>query len=622
MRLAYVLTISTGLLLISIIDIQYYRFLRYTFYTMERISSQIYSVDQQRLETQRFITELLVQTISKKPGPKSASSLIEFNYAPLITSSNRSIFLRWAELENFIRLQDKILKISAETQNKLIAYESGTTSLTDLTQSIQKLDEFQLSYQQQLIELNKFFSELDSREVFQVIFTNILILAALFTIIFLLNQRQHRSSLATQKALNETLEDKNEKLKRSQRQLASILEDVKIEKERFLNIAFENEQLVKLVQYKREQLQLIIERAPNALIMVDESGKIVVANAQAEQLFGYQNRTLIGLTIETLVPDSIRSNHPTLRHNYLTKPSARAMGAGRDLTARHRDGHEIPVEIGLNPISMNNSQFVITSIVDLTERRKSQKLLENINKALSRRNEEMEQFVYTVSHDLKSPLVTIGSFTEKLKKELAPQLTTRQHHKLERILINVTHMEKLLADLLQLSKVIRQDVERTELDLKPIIQEIIGLSDTIIANVKANIHIESPLQSIIGNRALVTQCLQNLISNALNYHDSERNPQITISTQTVTAEDSTEFVVVKVRDNGVGIDPKYHKQIFKIFERLDIGEGTGVGLAIVKTVMEKHHGRVTLESEPGTGSTFSLYFPVIKTDFQTTLSMQ
>lgn len=364
--------------------------------------------------------------------------------------------------------------------------------------------------------------------------------------------------------------------------------------------------IVDISERKQAQhmLEKIIEQAPNALIMTDESGKIILTNAQADKLFGYDQGELKNQTIETLIPESHRDAHPKYRNDFFKNPQSRLMGAGRDLAGRGKDGSEVPIEIGLNPLTTPLGNFVVASIVDIKARLQAQKMLEATNAQLQQKNHEMEQFIYTVSHDLKSPLVTIGGFAKMLATSLDSIATDKQKHQLNRIQANVDHMETLLSDLLQLSRLIRQGVEKETVDTKAMVEGVIATLEGPISESNAEIKVVSPLAPINGNTRLIAQCIQNLISNAIQYKDDSRPVSITISTTQTESH-----VYLHVQDTGIGINAKYHEQIFRIFERLDIGEGTGVGLAIVKAVMEKHKGRIDLDSVEGQGSTFSLVFP-------------
>lgn len=360
------------------------------------------------------------------------------------------------------------------------------------------------------------------------------------------------------------------------------------------------------VSYKyqeMEHMKTVFDQAPNAQIICNEQGLIELCNAQVEALFGYSTSELMEQPIEQLVPVRVE-HHARLREAYLQQPTARRMGAGRDLTARHKSGHEVPVEIGLNPIVLSGRQFILASIVDISERVRAQDKLNATNQLLIDKNHEMEQFIYTVSHDLRSPLVTIDAFARKLLDELKIQLNEKQRHRLERIQANVEHMEKLLLDLLNISRLIQQPIEKHWLDTEAVVNRVLSTLEVDIQNSMATVNVMSPLASLYANESMLHQCLQNLVSNAIKYRDTNRPLTITIR-----CEANPTSIDLVVQDNGSGIHEKYHEQIFRIFERLQGGDGTGVGLAIVKTIMDKHHGKVILHSKEQEGSVFTLCFP-------------
>ena len=248
------------------------------------------------------------------------------------------------------------------------------------------------------------------------------------------------------------------------------------------------------------------------------------------------------------------------------------------------------------------SQSVLLSVMEDVEQEKQQTLA--LNHKLQNKNKEMEQFIYTVSHDLKSPLVTINGFSNLLKKELADTLTEKQAHRLNRISENVEKMEDLLTDLLDLSKIVQQEVTKTKLALGEIIEAQCQLLENEIHESGAQLNIAKNLHDIFANERLLAQCLSNLISNAIRYREVTRPLIIDISTS--TNENST---MLHIQDNGIGIDPKYHELVFAIFERLESTVGTGVGLTIVATIMEKHHGHITINSNVNEGCCFTLEFP-------------
>lgn len=225
-----------------------------------------------------------------------------------------------------------------------------------------------------------------------------------------------------------------------------------------------------------------------------------------------------------------------------------------------------------------------------------------LNLKLENKSRENQQFVYTVSHDLKSPLVTIGAFARKLKQEVS--LTDKQSHWLKRVIENAEHMSCLLKDLLCLSRMANVEIHKKLLNVQEVFQKQLNALEKQVQESKAEIVINQTLHYIKANETMFAQCLYNLVNNAIAYKDPARNLVIEIAT-----EETADAIIVIFKDNGIGIDKKYHEQVFRLFQSLNSDTGTGVGLTIVKTVIKRHNGFIELDSEVGKGSTFRLAFP-------------
>jgi signal transduction histidine kinase len=251
---------------------------------------------------------------------------------------------------------------------------------------------------------------------------------------------------------------------------------------------------------------------------------------------------------------------------------------------------------------MNRSQNILLSVMEDVQKEKAQTA--TLYEQLLSKNKEMEQFIYTVSHDLRSPLVTISAFTQKLFTELLESLTEKQRYRFSRIIENVNNMEALLVDLLDLSRVVQQAITFSTIDVKKSVEKQCKSLENTINETNTTIRLAENLHNINANNRLFSEAILNLLSNAIRYREPSRKLLIEISTT-----QSSNATSIHIKDNGIGIDPKYHKLIFDIFERLSTIEGTGVGLTIVKTIMEKHKGQVTLESALDEGCCFSLTFP-------------
>ncbi|MBA6349870.1 MULTISPECIES: ATP-binding protein [unclassified Colwellia] len=253
-------------------------------------------------------------------------------------------------------------------------------------------------------------------------------------------------------------------------------------------------------------------------------------------------------------------------------------------------------------VDMARSQAILLSMMEDVEKERRQAI--KLNKKLVNKNKEMEQFIYTVSHDLKSPLVTISAFSHKLQLELVDKLTEKQAYRLSRIIENVDNMERVLTDLLDLSRIVQQAIETSEINVKQVVEQQSAVLEEGLLKANATINLADNLHTINANERLVSEGILNLLSNAIRYRDPATPLLIDIFTSQTKLS-----TTIHIKDNGIGIDSKYHKLIFGIFEKLSATKGTGVGLTIVKTIMDKHNGKVLLTSALGEGCCFSLEFP-------------
>lgn len=237
---------------------------------------------------------------------------------------------------------------------------------------------------------------------------------------------------------------------------------------------------------------------------------------------------------------------------------------------------------------------------------------EELNASLIAKNDELERFTYTVSHDLKSPLITIKGFMGFIEQDLQAGEYERVPKDMERIREAAKRMEELLDDLLELSRIGRMINSPQWVSSDELVETAVSLFTTQIEAHNITIHIQSDLPNVYGDSVRLAEVWQNLIENAIKYRGDQPQPRIDIGA-TTEANEITFFV----RDNGIGIDPKFHDKVFGLFERLDNGgiEGTGVGLALVKRVVEVHGGRIWLESAgKNQGSAFFFALPVGKID--------
>lgn len=363
-----------------------------------------------------------------------------------------------------------------------------------------------------------------------------------------------------------------------------------------------------------ERFRLVVEGSPNAIVMVGREGKIAFVNSQAERLFLYGREELVGKKVETLVPERFRASHPGYREGFFSSPNARPMGAGRDLFGLRKDGSEVPVEIGLTPLHTPDGQFVLASIIDITERKKAEEelarkaaeleaIVAQRTKHLQEVIEQLETFSYTASHDLRAPLRAVQGYAFFVMQKLGDKVEPAVRIQLERMADSAARMDRLVKDLLTYSRVARGEQPSTEVDLDAIAAHIVerypGLE-------KAAIEIKPPLGRVLGQESLVTQALSNLIGNAVKFIPAGRAPRIRIWTDRREGR-----ITLFVEDNGIGIAEEYIPKLFSPFTRLhgDRYEGTGIGLAIVKKAAERMGGRVGVSSEVDKGSRFWVELP-------------
>jgi PAS domain S-box-containing protein len=354
-----------------------------------------------------------------------------------------------------------------------------------------------------------------------------------------------------------------------------------------------------------KQFRRVVESAPNAMVLVDYSGNIVMVNKQTETLFGYDRHELMGEKVEILIPGRFRKHHTDLRNEFCSEPKARPMGVGRDLFGVKKDGTEIPVEIGLNPLEQNESHFILASIIDITERKKNEEAILLYTKRIEDKNKELEQFTFIASHDLREPLNSISSLIDFLvehENQKFDEETLKQLNFISKSSLRMMNLVEGLLDYARLGK----NAEFERIDLNEIVAAVVNDLETSIKFSNAKIRVnELPVLNAL--KMEIRLLFQNLISNAIKYRKQESAPEIDISVKRVNA--GWEFAV---SDNGIGIPSDQREKIFVIFQRLhgrDEYDGIGIGLAHCRKIAELHDGKIWVESELDIGSTFYFLIP-------------
>jgi PAS domain S-box-containing protein len=354
-------------------------------------------------------------------------------------------------------------------------------------------------------------------------------------------------------------------------------------------------------KWAEQRFRRAVESSPAGMLMVDAKGVIVLANRAAQAIFGYRGDDLIGRPIELVVPERFRSEHSTLREEFLRQPTTRAMGAGRDLFGRRADGSEVPIEIGLNPIHTDEGTFVLSSVVDITERKHAEHTIEAKHQELGRSLRDLDEFAHVVSHDLKAPLRGIVSLSSWVLEDCAGLLPPESQQHLESLEERTRRMSELIDGILRYSRVGSQGGRPQEIRTSELLRDVI---DSLAVPESIRIRVEGTFPTVFYDRTQLRQILQNLVGNAIQ-HLGRPTGEVMVSCRA----DPHDYVFA-VRDDGPGIDETHLSRIFRIFHSMDPDRpGTGVGLAIVKKIVERNGGSIRVASRTGAGATFEFTVP-------------
>lgn len=399
------------------------------------------------------------------------------------------------------------------------------------------------------------------------------------------------------------------------------------------------------VQISPDRLADILDVAEDGIITVNGRQEIVVFNRGAAKIFGYDPGEVLGQPLNRLIPPAFHAVHPGYLAEFArSSDTSRPMSQRKSVYGRRKDGTEFPAEITISKIEQGGETLFTAIVRDVTERKEYERAILRLNEELESRvaartrelaerniqlaqkNEENEMFVYSVSHDLRSPLVNLEGFGEELTisardlrkvlggSDVPPAVRSAANELIDGGMLEsirfirtaVGRLSRIIDALLRLSRAGRVVYQPQGLDVDAVVRRVVAALHHTVEAKRAVVTI-GDLPPAWGDAAAVEQVFANLIGNALNYLDPTRPGRIEVGGRVDPAAGPTYYV----KDNGIGIPDMYLPKLFNVFQRLhpEHGPGEGIGLAIVRRVLERSGGTIQVESSPGIGTTFFLTLP-------------
>jgi PAS domain S-box-containing protein len=367
-----------------------------------------------------------------------------------------------------------------------------------------------------------------------------------------------------------------------------------------------------------EKFRNLLEAAPDSMVIMDERGIIQLVNAQTEKMFGYKREQMISNNVEMLMISRFERLLTIGRELAGGTEKPGPMVERVECFGKRLDGAEFPIEISLSPMHSDEGLLLTAAIRDLSEMKRMEREIREAHSSLERKvklrtaeleikNRELEQFAYVASHDLQEPLRTTTGFVDLLRKRYYGQLDSNADQYLDYITQSSDRMKVLIHNLLDYSR-LGKEKELVTLCCNDLLQDVLHDLDQSIRETNAVIHAES-LPQVAGYKTEMKQLFQNLLSNSIKFRKKDSTPVITVS-----AVNNNGNWIFSFKDNGIGINPAFHERIFVLFQRLHKRsdyEGTGIGLAYCKKIVELHGGKIWVESVPDEGCTF--FFTISET---------
>lgn len=410
------------------------------------------------------------------------------------------------------------------------------------------------------------------------------------------------SELADLSQANRELEAELNRRKKAERSLSAQRQQLEASKDVLqVHVQARAMELQKL----QRQYELILNAAGEGICGVEPNGKITFVNPTAAKLMGLEVTKMVGCNETDVFGALVQQDTTTIQKNQSVTPS--------EVVLKRADGSAFTAEFVRSHIRENDR--VVGRVVlfkDITERKRSAEALVRKAEELARSNAELEQFAFVASHDLQEPLRKIRAFGDRLKTKCATVLPPESADYLDRMQNAAARMQTLINDLLTFSRVISRTEPFVTVDLAQVTREVLSDLEVRIEKTGATVEV-GELPKIDADPMQMRQLLQNLIGNALKFHLPEAKPKIQIHAELVDGGWEGAACQLTIQDNGIGFEEKYLDRIFAVFQRLhgrQEYEGTGIGLAVCRRIVDRHRGSITAKSKPGEGATFIVHLPV------------
>ncbi|TDH19943.1 PAS domain S-box protein [Segetibacter sp. 3557_3] len=379
-----------------------------------------------------------------------------------------------------------------------------------------------------------------------------------------------------------------------------------------------NDTFLQTIMASELNLQQLFLNAPDAIIVINQDSDIIFWNPAAEKLFGWTAEEIVNQPLsKTIIPEQHREAHYQGMKRYLGASQAHPLNKTVEITALNRKGEEFFISLTISSTMLDGRNAFISFIRDIRQQKINELELQKKQALLESSNKQLEQFAHVASHDIKEPVRKIMIFADKLKDELGPNRSPSAELYLSKIINASERLKTMIEGILEYSTATRIESTFELISLNHLLGQVLVDLEVLISEKNAIIHIDF-LPDVYGTDLLIHQLFYNLISNSLKFSKVGIQPMIQISyTNASTPEAGTSYTnnsyfEITVQDNGIGFKEEFSESIFKAFRRLNSFndfEGTGLGLSLCRTIMDRHNGTIRASSEEGFGATFTLLFP-------------